>query len=278
VIDLHSHTSESDGTDSPAELLGIARQAGLRTLAITDHDTFSGYDAALPLAEELDLLCGVELSCRHGSKTVHLLAYFPRPAGAPPDFRAWVDSILISRRERNVKLIDRLRSLEVDITLQEVEAVGRSVTGRPHFAQVLVKKGYAADRNDAFHRWIGEESKGFVERIGPTLPEAISQIRLAGGVSSLAHPVRVGLSHKPEEELTLLAELRDAGLDALEVFHSDQGPALVDRYFEWASLLGLLKTGGSDYHGGNKPGIALGSVRVPPQAVEALREFAACRG
>lgn len=274
MIDLHTHTCESDGTDSPAQLLTLAREAGLRALSITDHDTFLGYDAACGLDPEgVDLLCGVELSCRHGSKTVHLLAYFPDPSGAPADFRVWVDSILESRRVRNLKLVERLRGLEVDITLKEVEAVGRSVTGRPHFAQVLVQKGYAADRNDAFRRWIGEESPAFVERIGPTLPEAIERVQTSGGISSLAHPVRVGLSNKLEEELTFFAELRDAGLDALEVFHSDQGPALVDRYFEYASLLGLLKTGGSDYHGGNKPGLRVGMVRVPDEVLGALREF-----
>lgn len=273
MIDLHSHTSESDGTDSPVEIIRIAREIGIRTLAITDHDTFSGYDIAQPIAAAngIDLLCGVELSCRHGAKTVHLLSYFP--SGAPADFRTWVGGILISRRERNLALIERLRGLNVDITLAEVEAVGRTVTGRPHFARVLVDKGYATDRHDAFHRWIGEESPAFVERIGPTLPDAIAQIRACGGISSLAHPVRLGLSRKPEEELTLIAELRDAGLDALEVFHSDQGPSLVARYFEFASLLGLLKTGGSDYHGGNKPEVALGSVPVPAEVVEHLRAF-----
>lgn len=274
MIDLHTHTCESDGTDSPQALLTLARHAGLRALSITDHDTFRGFDAAAGSDhEDIELICGVELSCRHGSKTVHLLAYFPQSVGAPPEFRAWVDSILESRRVRNVQLVERLRSLEVDITLAEVEAVGRSVTGRPHFAQILVQKGYAADRNEAFQKWIGEQSPGYVERIGPTLPEAIERVQKCGGISSLAHPVRVGLSHKLEEELTFLAELRDAGLDALEVFHSDQGPALVDRYFEYASLLGLLKTGGSDYHGDNKPGLHVGMVRVPDEVLTALREF-----
>ena len=274
MIDLHTHTCESDGTDSPAALLTLAREAGLRALSITDHDTFLGYDAARNLDHQgVELICGVELSCRHGSKTVHLLAYFPQESGAPANFRAWVDSILDSRRVRNLKLVERLRGLGIDITLAEVEAVGRTVTGRPHFAQVLVQKGYATDRHDAFHRWIGEESPAFVERIGPTLPEAIERVQTSGGISSLAHPVRVGLSNKQEEELTFLAELRDAGLDALEVFHSDQGPALVDRYFEYASLLGLLKTGGSDYHGDNKPGLRVGMVRVPDEVLGALREF-----
>lgn len=275
MIDLHTHTSESDGTDSPAELVRLAHEVGIRTLAITDHDTFSGYDAALPLAQErgIDMICGVELSCLYGPKTVHLLAYFVDDGGAPREFRDWVTAILESRRERNIGLIARLRSLGVEITLEEVEAIGRTVTGRPHFARVLVNKGYAADRNEAFDRYIGEQGVAYVERHGPNLLDAIGQIKACGGIASLAHPVRIGLFRNPEAELTLFAELRDAGLDALEVYHSDHMGYIVQRYSEFAGLLGMLETGGSDYHGANKPEIALGGVPVPAAVLGGLQSM-----
>jgi predicted metal-dependent phosphoesterase TrpH len=275
VIDLHTHTSESDGTDAPELLLANAADKGVRTLAITDHDTFSGFDIARPLAaeHEIDLICGVELSCRHGSKTVHLLAYFLTDNGSPAEFRDWVNDILTSRRDRNIRLAARLNSLGVDITLEEVEAVGKTVTGRPHFARILVEKGFAKDRNDAFDRLIGEEGTAFVERIGPTLIEAVDKIRVCGGISSLAHPVRVGMFRNPEAELAFFAELREAGLDALEVYHSDHVPYLVERYREFAGLLGLLQTGGSDYHGANKPEIVLGAVPVPQYVLDGLRSI-----
>lgn len=275
MIDLHTHTSESDGTDSPAELVDLAHEAGIRTLAITDHDTFSGYDAALPFAQErgIEMICGVELSCLHGPKTVHLLAYFVDGDGAPREFRDWVAAILGSRRERNIGLIARLQSLGVDITLEEVEAIGRTVTGRPHFARVLVEKGYAADRNEAFDRYIGEQGVAFVERHGPNLVDAIAQVKACGGIASLAHPVRIGLFRNPEAELTLFAELRDAGLDALEVYHSDHMGHIVQRYSEFAGLLGMLETGGSDYHGANKPEIALGGVPVPAAVLGGLQSM-----
>jgi predicted metal-dependent phosphoesterase TrpH len=273
VIDLHTHTSESDGTDSPESLVALAAAKGVRTLAITDHDTFSGFDMgrAAATSHGIELICGVELSCRHGSKTVHLLAYFLADGGAPADFRAWVNDILTSRRDRNVRLIKRLNSLGVDITLAEVEAIGKTVTGRPHFARILVEKGYAKDRNDAFDRLIGEEGSAFVERLGPTLLEAVAKIKACGGISSLAHPVRIGLFRNAENELALFAELREAGLDAVEVYHSDHVRYLVERYREFADLLGLLQTGGSDYHGANKPEIILGSVPVPQYVVDGLR-------
>jgi predicted metal-dependent phosphoesterase TrpH len=271
VIDLHTHTSESDGTDAPAELLTAAAEAGIRCLSITDHDTFAGFDSIFDLASDhgVRLWCGVELSCLHESKTVHLLGYFGWQ-GPPQRFRDWVNRILDSRRERNLKLIDRLNALGCQIALAEVEQYGRSVTGRPHFARVLVEKGYAKDRNDAFHRFIGEEGSAFVERHGPSLTDAIEEIKVCGGVSSLAHPVRLGMFRSPENELQLFASLREAGLDAIEVYHSDHAGYLVERYSEFAALLGLLETGGSDYHGANKPGIALGSVPVPASVLQGL--------
>lgn len=275
MIDLHCHTRESDGTDTPQALVAIAAETGITTLSITDHDTFAGYDAVRHDAETagMGLICGVELSCRHEEKTVHLLGYFRGSEGAPEEFREWVAGILSSRTERNLKLIAKLNGMGMAITLEEVQAIGGSVTGRPHFANVLVAKGYAADRNDAFRRLIGEEGSAFVERTGPTLAEATARIQKAGGVSSLAHPVRIGYFRAPERELALIADLRDAGLAALEVYHSDHTPALSARYLEFAKLLGLLQTGGSDYHGGNKPGLRLGSVPVPASVVEGLRSL-----
>lgn len=274
MIDLHTHTAESDGTDAPAELLQAAVDAGLRHLAITDHDTFAGFDTVREPAQALGLrlLCGVELSCLHEGKTVHLLAYFGRPGQEHPPqrFRDWVAGILDSRRQRNHALIQRLNELGCAITLSEVEAYGRSITGRPHFARVLVEKGYASDRNDAFRRFIGEDGSAFVERHGPSLLSAIQEIKACGGLSSLAHPVRLGMFRRPEAELELFAGLREAGLDAIEVYHSDHMGFLVERYREFAALLGLLETGGSDYHGANKPEIALGSVPVPESILPAL--------
>lgn len=272
MIDLHSHTHASDGTDAPARLVELALERQIEALAITDHDTFDGFDEALPIARErgLDLVCGVELSCKFESKSPHLLAYFPL-APAEAGFRAWVNGILASRRERNRALIERLQKDGVKIELAEVEAVGRSITGRPHFARVLVDKGYATDRQDAFDRYIGEDGTAFVERQGPTLEEALTKIRASGGISSLAHPIRLSLASNPDKEAELFDRLHLLGLDALEVWHTDHKPALVKRYADYAQRHGMLMTGGSDYHGDNKPNARLGGVQAPRELLDAMR-------
>ena len=273
MIDLHTHTNASDGTDSPARLVELALERGVEVLAITDHDTFAGFDEALPFARSggLDLMCGVELSCKYEEKSPHLLAYFPVEA-ADAAFRGWVNGILESRRTRNRELIAQLQRQGVTIELADVEAVGRSVTGRPHFAKVLIDRGYATDRQDAFDRLIGETGSAFVERHGPTFEEALEHIHASHGISSLAHPIRLGLTSNPDKESALFDRLRGLGLDALEVWHTDHKPALVKRYAAYAERHGMLMTGGSDYHGDNKPNARLGGVMAPIDLVKAMRQ------
>lgn len=280
MIDLHSHTHESDGTSTPRELVEMAVGLDLEALGITDHDTFAGYELALPVAREhtLDLICGIELSTRavlgRGQKTVHVLAYFLN--GGPSDgFRAWVASLLASRRERNVRLIRSLNEHGIEISLGEVEAMGRSLTGRPHFARVLMKKGYVGSTEEAFRRYLAESAPSFVERDSPTIEDAIQTVAAGGGVSVLAHPVRLGFRRHEEEE-QFIAGLQAKGLRGIEVWHSDHGPADTTRYLAMSERLGLLRTGGTDFHGGNKPGLELGTgrngnVQVKREVLEALR-------
>src|SRR5438105_723047 len=167
MIDLHSHTTESDGTFSPAQLVEEARRIAVRILGITDHDTFSGYDKALPLARQggLELVCGIELSTKLHAHSVHLLGYFVSSStDGLGDFRTWIADLQASRRDRNIRLIARLRELGLDITLDEVEARGGGMTGRPHFAQVLIEKGYVKSMQQAFDDDLDESAKGYVRR------------------------------------------------------------------------------------------------------------------
>jgi predicted metal-dependent phosphoesterase TrpH len=279
MIDLHSHTDRSDGTFTPAELIAEARRIGLEAIAITDHDTLAGYDLALPLAEAagFDLLCGIELSTRFHGGSVHLLGYFPK--GDPgPEFRSWLSSLLASRRERNGRLIENLRALGIDITLNEVEREGKSLTGRPHFARVLVAKGYARDLTHAFDEYLGESSRTFAQRQEVPIAEAIAHIRKAGGIASMAHPARVARNHW-ETLKTWVGELAGAGMQAIEVHHSDHSPEGVAYYASLAEGYGLAMTGGSDFHGANKPQIRLGTgrncnVHVPYELLRRLRALA----
>ncbi|MCU1337295.1 MAG: hypothetical protein JWO19_2876 [Bryobacterales bacterium] len=272
MIDLHSHTTASDGTYSPAQLLDEAGRAGVSTLGITDHDTFSGYDQALPLARQsgLDLVCGIELSTKLNGHSVHLLGYFLTDSTLT-GFRSWIGDLQASRRERNVRLVARLRELGLDITLEQAEAHGGGMTGRPHFAQLLVEKGYVSSLQQAFDDYLDESAKGYVTRREPQFSDAAQHIRDAGGIASLAHPIRL-----QEDVAAILPDLRSAGLNAIEAYHSDHSPAQTELYLQLAEQHGLLVTGGSDFHGAVKPEIRLGtgrggSLKVPDDLVDRLR-------
>jgi len=287
MIDLHTHTDRSDGTASPAQLVREAKALGLDALGITDHDTLEGYDIAVPLAAEadLELICGIELSTRpeppqDGSRapSVHLLGYFlQEPASA--GFRQWIKGHQESRRERNRKLIAKLNSLGVDITLEEVQVLGKHLTGRPHFAKILLKKGYVKTNQEAFDRYLADNASASVERDEPELVEGVRRIRDGGGMPSLAHPVRLPERDRGSLE-KLLRQLIENGLQAIEVYHSEHSPEDTALYRELAAQFQLIETGGTDYHGDNKPAIHLGTgkgnnMNTPYALLENMRRGAA---
>ena len=282
-IDLHSHTNESDGSYSPEELVALALRNGLQALAITDHDTFSGYEMALPFARAagLDLVRGIELNSRlnlsdsDDHRSAHLLGLFP-VRDPSEEFTQWIQEQADERRERNRKLAHALRQRGVDISLEEVEARGRNLTGRTHFPQNLLEKGYVKSFDEAFRQYLGEDAPSYVERQSLTSEEAIRRIRAGGGIPVVAHPVRLSLPRDVERQE--LRKLKDAGLIALEIYHSDQEPELQAYYHQLAQELDLLPSGGSDFHGRIKPNIELGTglrgnVRVPVEFLQRMREF-----
>jgi 3',5'-nucleoside bisphosphate phosphatase len=280
LIDLHTHTDESDGTYTPAQLVAEAVSSKLDALGITDHDTLAGYDAAAPLAKAagLDLVCGIELSTKLRGRSVHLLGYF---LGDPPTqaFRDWLREMQLSRRDRNVRLAAKLRSMGMEVSLAEVEARGKSLAGRPHFAQVMVEKGYVADTRQAFDDFLDESAKAYVDRLEPTFAEGVKRILDGGGLPSLPHPIRVPRNGERFE--ALMGEMADAGLRALEVYHSDHSPADELMFQEQADLYNLAITGGSDFHGALKPHIRLGTgagnLCVPRAVLDRLRAVYATR-
>jgi predicted metal-dependent phosphoesterase TrpH len=281
LIDLHTHTDESDGTLAPAQLVEAALESGLEALGITDHDTLAGYDAAAPLAREagLDLVCGIELSTKRRraagarGRSIHVLGYF-LGGPAPAEFRAWLEGIRLARRDRNRRLAARLQSLGMDITIEEVERLGRSQAGRPHFARAMIEKGYVSSVQEAFDHYLDESAQAYVEREEPSVGAGIARIREAGGLASLAHPVRMSRRNPGAFEKDL-GEMCEMGLGAIEVYHSDHRRADTEFFLLLARRHGLAVTGGTDFHGDNKPGLALGAgygdVAVPRQVLEALR-------
>ena len=271
MVDLHAHTDRSDGTLSPRRLVDLARGIKLSALAITDHDTIAGYDDVADYASEIgfDLICGIELSTKLDGESVHILGYFF--SGADQAFRDYVTGLKESRRDRNRRLVERLNQLGLEIELAEAEALGAEQTGRPHFARLLVKKGYVAGYREAFDQYLDDEAPGFVDRDEPSIEQSLEAIAASGGVSSWAHPwhffVRTGKD--PGETFS---ELQDLGLDAVEAHHRDHGERETKILKTAATDLGLAVTGGSDYHGPTPGGADLGDVNISDEHLAALRE------
>jgi predicted metal-dependent phosphoesterase TrpH len=275
MIDLHAHTTESDGTLAPRELIEAAARAGLEALAITDHDTFAGFDQAVPAAREraLDLVCGIELSTKFRTRTVHLLGYFldNHPG---QEFRDWILRWQQARHRRNRELIAKLQRLGFGVKLEEVYRLGGTLPGRPHFAAILVQKGYFASTQQAFDECLGETGTAYVVRDEASFAEAVQRIAASGGFASLPHPGRVTRDPLALEEY--LREMRELGLRGIEVYHSDHSAADTALYKDLAERLGLTVTGGSDFHGAIKPHIELGTGRsgnlnIPRSVLDDLR-------
>ena len=289
MIDLHTHTDRSDGSTDAGDLVRLAVREGIEALGIADHDTLAGYDAAAPVAAEegLELVCAVELSTRpsesksNGKRqpSVHLLGYWLL---SPPssEFRCWLESQQESRRRRNLDLVAKLEQLGVPVSLDEAEVYGRNQVGRPHFARVLCDKGYVSNMQQAFDLYLADEAKASVERDEPSLEAGIQRIVESGGMASLAHPVR--LPQRGSELVGLLERLIDVGLQGIEVFHSEHTSADTAEYSELARRLDLIPTGGSDFHGDNKPRIRLGTgidsnISLSYSFLENMREMFAAR-
>ncbi len=271
MVDLHAHTDRSDGSLTPEQLVDLACEKGLKALSITDHDSLEGYDAAVEYAagRGLDLVCGVELSTSLHGRAIHVLGYFlDQPPGKA--FREHLDCVQQGRRERNQRLTARLRELGLSIRLEDAEALGRAQTGRPHFAQVLVNKGYVPNYREAFDRYLDESQPGYVERRDPSVENVLRWIREAGGLSSWAHPMRfVEQEGRPAEEL--FSELAEKGLDAVEAFHGDHTPEQRELLYRAAVSVGLKVTGGSDFHGEEKSKTPLGALNLPLSLLANLR-------
>jgi predicted metal-dependent phosphoesterase TrpH len=273
-IDLHTHSTASDGTDPPDVVVRRAREAGLDVVALTDHDTvdgIAGATAALP--EGLTLVPGCELSCsveRHGDvRSVHLLGYLFDPD--EPAFAAERAALRTDRERRGRAMVDLLRELGVDVTWDAVRAIaGDAPVGRPHVARALLEAGAVRHMDDAFTReWIGNGGRAYVAKQAPDVATAIALVSGAGGVSVLAHPWAG--RRDPAIGADDLAGLADAGLAGVEVDHPDHPPDVRDRLRAVAVSLDLLVTGSSDDHGG-LTGHRLGCELTDDAAYDAIVE------
>jgi predicted metal-dependent phosphoesterase TrpH len=274
VIDLHLHTTASDGRATPRELVELAALGGVSVMAVTDHDTTAAVAAVRADAAErgIQAISGIEITAVENERDIHVLGYFVDPDHEP------LETFLSAQRDNRVARVRaigaRLASLgvaiDVDALIAEArQQSGRSI-GRPQVARAMVAAGHVADVREAFDTWLARGCPGFVPRTGASPETVIGVIHQAGGLASLAHPGKVNVDGR-------IAGYRDAGLDALEAFHSDHDAAQVERYLALARSLGLLVTGGSDYHGDPAHGRVPGSVTLPAAEWERLRQAHASR-
>ncbi|WP_245640230.1 PHP domain-containing protein [Paenibacillus dakarensis] len=272
--DLHTHTQASDGMNTPSENVRLASEIGLSAVAITDHDTVSGIQEALAAGEQygITVIPGVEISTMAGGKDIHILGYYIDTDNQ--GFLNRLSNLRNTRNARNEKIMTKLQSLGMNITIEEVIAdLGRDLKpdeslGRPHIADTLVRKGYAADMRDAFDRYLAEGKPAYVPQPRITPQEACCWIRDAGGAAVLAHPGLYG-----DDEL-VKSILKEAQLSGIEVFHSDHGPEDEIRYRKLAEEFNLIVTAGSDYHGERQGAVfhgGIGSRRVPEEVLEQLK-------
>jgi predicted metal-dependent phosphoesterase TrpH len=270
MIDLHMHTTASDGRSTPEELVAEVAAKGIRIMAVTDHDTMAGVAACQAAARDVGVTChvGIEITSVDHGRDVHMLGYGLDPAHG--ELNTFLSRQRLDRRRRLEEIGRRLAQLGAPVDLEQamVDAgrqVGRAM-GRPMAAAALVAAGHVVDFREAFDRYLGEGKPAFIERIGPSPAEVAVLIGRAGGVASLAHPGKSQRDH-------LIAGLADAGLPAIEVYHPDHDPIDTSRYKHMARSLGLLMTGGSDYHGvGSTRELAFGRVHLPSADYARLAE------
>jgi hypothetical protein len=260
LIDLHLHTTASDGRSTPSELVDEAARVGLTVMAVTDHDTTASVEEVRERAHArgIDGVPGIEVTAVEDGRDVHVLGYFLDASDdAFGSFLAGQRQVRVTRLKA---IAERLAVLGMPIDLEPLlETVrghsARSV-GRPQVARALIAAGYVADTREAFDKWLGRDCPAFVPRSGPSPERVIEAIHGAGGLASLAHPGRTNIDAR-------IPELARAGLDALEVFHSDHRADAVERYRDMARALDLLATGGSDFHGDPAHGVKLGTASLP---------------
>ena len=276
-VDLHTHSTASDGGLSPAELVATADRLGLVAIALTDHDTLSGLaeaGAAADRTPDLRFIPGIEVSARFAGGTMHILGLGIDPADDA--LAAMTHRMQQARDLRNPEIIRKLNEMGIDISDDAVAAVARemhgrqdcAVTSRVHIAEALRRTGRVSSIAEAFDRYIGREAPAYVNRDRPAAGEIIATITHAGGLAVLAHPSQLNCTNRAQLE-RIVRDLTAHGLAGIEAYHSDHTPAQTRRYMDLARRLGLGMSGGSDFHGPSRLEVQLARPRVPLSALTA---------
>jgi predicted metal-dependent phosphoesterase TrpH len=264
-VDLHLHTSASDGLTSPEEMVELAKEKNLAAIAITDHDSLEGFKQALPIAEEIgiEIVPGVELSCFYQGEDLHILGYLIDYEN--PEFNRELAHLQQGRFERGKRMVQKLNDLGINLSVEAVvDIAGEGSVGRPHIAEALVKEEFVPTYREAFTRYLGYHAPAYVPKKFMNPEEGINLIHSNGGVAILAHP---GTNHRDD----LIPELVSIGLDGLEAYHHSYAHHTTIKYINMAKKFGLIYTGGSDCHGARGGRILIGCNKVPYVCLENLR-------
>ncbi len=277
-IDLHLHTTASDGAFSPADLVRMAFEAGLDCIAITDHDSTDGVTIAQVAGQGLGVrvIAGIEFNTMWHGQSVHILGYFVETEH--PELQAVIARQRDGRLYRAQRMIEKLTALNLPLSYEEIlKSADGGAVGRPHIAKAMIAQGYVSDSNEAFAKYLGHGMPAYVEQPKLTPTEAIALLHRAGAAAGLAHPYNVEGADQVDLD-ALLPELADAGLDAIETYYTDYSAAQQSAILHLAQRFDLIPTGGSDFHGGGILSQAeLGTIRVPAESFQRLEGAAAQR-
>lgn len=275
LIDLHTHSLCSDGSMTPKEVVRTAKEAGLTAIALSDHDTTAGIREAVSEGEAVgvEVIPAIELSAESKTET-HILGYFIDPENE--EMKRAMEYVKQIRNERQLKVAENLHKLGFDVTIEEVKAIaGSDVLCRAHFARIMVDKGYVSSVKEAFDKYLGSDGPAYCNRQALTDAEAIRIIKNAGGIAFLAHPHKTKL--KGDELKEFLVRLKGEGLDGLEGYYTEYTPEMEAEFRGLADELGLLISGGTDFHANNKPhikiGVGYGNLRIPYGILLKMKEY-----
>jgi predicted metal-dependent phosphoesterase TrpH len=278
MIDLHAHSTFSDGSLTPEELAALAAQEGLSAVALTDHDCTDGVPRFLAACEAAGIegVAGVEISADCSKGTMHVLGYLLDCAS--PRLQDVLVRIRNGREIRNRRILEKLNALGLAMDWDEVAGhAGEDVVGRPHFAKVMLARGYVKDKDEAFDKFLGKGKPAYVDRFRLTARDSIDVLHDAGGLAVLGHPFTLDLGKPALREC--VRELAGFGLDGIETYYSEHSPEQVRQYEELAADFGLIRTGGSDFHGEVNPDVRLGrgfgQLRVEEAILAAMKQRAA---
>ena len=272
TIDLHTHSTFSDGTFTPLQLVKYAEEKGLKAFALTDHDTTEGVKEANSIETNVEVISGVEISTRYDKKEIHIVGLYVNENDA--DLNKQLKYYREKRVTRNFEILEKLNSLGVNITIDDVkESCTGDVISRAHIAKALVSKGFVGSYTEAFDRYLGDNKCAYVPRETLNYEESMELITKAGGVPVLAHPLLYKMSDTNLENM--MVKLRQKGLKAVEVYYSTHSNSDTQHIMAMANRVGLIYSGGSDFHGATKPkidmGTGMGKLAVPYEILEKIR-------